>query len=64
MMLAQQNDWSDERIERTLHSPRSRGVALEKPIPVYTAYWTAWVDEEGLLQWRQDIYGRDTGGRN
>ncbi|MFC6633295.1 L,D-transpeptidase family protein [Microbulbifer taiwanensis] len=59
MMLAQQNDWSDARIERTLHSSRTRGVALENPIPVYIAYWTAWVDEEGLLQFRPDIYGRD-----
>lgn len=60
LMLAQQNNWSDARIERALHSSRTRGVELENPIPVYIAYWTAWVDEEGLLQFRPDIYDRDT----
>ncbi|WP_323846627.1 L,D-transpeptidase family protein [Microbulbifer magnicolonia] len=59
LMLAEQNNWSEARIERTLLSSRTRGVELENPIPVYIAYWTAWVDEEGLLQFRPDIYGRD-----
>jgi len=60
MMLAEQNNWSEARIERALLSSRTRGVELENPIPVYIAYWTAWVDEEGLLQFRPDIYGRDS----
>ncbi|MCX2831301.1 L,D-transpeptidase family protein [Microbulbifer thermotolerans] len=59
LILAQQNGWSDARIDRILLSNRTRGVALEKPIPVYIAYWTAWVDREGLLQFRPDIYGLD-----
>lgn len=64
MMLAQQNQWDETRIERTLNSPRTQGVSLATPIPVYTAYWTAWVDEEGLLQFRPDIYQRDTALEN
>ncbi|SEA10189.1 L,D-transpeptidase family protein [Microbulbifer marinus] len=59
MMLAQQNNWSETRIERALLSNRTQGIELENPIPVYIAYWTAWVDEDGLLQFRPDIYGRD-----
>ncbi|MCW8126765.1 L,D-transpeptidase family protein [Microbulbifer halophilus] len=60
MMLREQNSWGEEQIERTLNSPRTQGIELENPIPVYIAYWTAWVDEEGLLQFRPDIYDRDT----
>ncbi|WP_346837768.1 L,D-transpeptidase family protein [Microbulbifer sp. SAOS-129_SWC] len=59
MMLRQQNQWSDSRIERALASHRTRGIALRNPIPVYIAYWTAWVDDAGQLQFRPDIYGRD-----
>jgi murein L,D-transpeptidase YcbB/YkuD len=28
-------------------------------LPVHVLYWTAWVDSEGILQFRDDIYLRD-----
>ncbi|WP_250461132.1 L,D-transpeptidase family protein [Microbulbifer litoralis] len=60
MMLREQNNWGAEKVERALASQRTQGIELQNPIPVYIAYWTAWVDEEGLLQFRPDIYERDT----
>jgi murein L,D-transpeptidase YcbB/YkuD len=59
MMLASEGDWSEERIAQITSGERSSSVELKNPIPVYIAYWTAWVDEEGLLQFRPDIYGHD-----
>ncbi|MDM5270910.1 L,D-transpeptidase family protein [Sulfurovum sp. zt1-1] len=32
-------------------------VALSEQIPVYVEYHTVWVDEEGIVQFRNDIYG-------
>src|SRR5690606_15293161 len=32
---------------------------LEKEMPVYIAYMTAWIDEEGDIHFEDDIYGRD-----
>jgi len=32
-------------------------IALPKQIPVYVEYHTVWVDEEGIVQFRNDIYG-------
>ncbi|WOX04454.1 L,D-transpeptidase family protein [Microbulbifer pacificus] len=52
--------WNDERLTRYTSGTRTRAVTLERPIPVHIAYWTAWVDEEGLLNFRPDIYGRDS----
>lgn len=51
--------WNEEKLLRVTSGSRTRAVELLRPIPVYIAYWTAWVDEEGLLNFRPDIYGRD-----
>jgi murein L,D-transpeptidase YcbB/YkuD len=29
-------------------------------LPIYLVYWTAWVDRDGGMNFRHDIYGRDT----
>jgi L,D-transpeptidase YcbB len=34
-------------------------VRLAEPIPIHLVYWTAWVDEVGTLELREDVYGRD-----
>jgi murein L,D-transpeptidase YcbB/YkuD len=33
--------------------------SLPRPLPVYLLYLTAWVDDHGRAQFRDDIYGRD-----
>ena len=38
---------------------QERGVALSAAVPVVLAYWTAWVDDDGVLQVRDDLYGWD-----
>lgn len=53
---------SDERllaIEAIKVSGHTRNVNLPTPVPIVLAYWTADVDEQGELEFRPDIYGRD-----
>ncbi|QPH54574.1 L,D-transpeptidase family protein [Pontivivens ytuae] len=38
---------------------RETQVNLEQRVPVHLDYRTVWQDEEGVLQFRQDVYGRD-----
>jgi murein L,D-transpeptidase YcbB/YkuD len=52
--------WDREKISRAMRAgPDDRRVDLPEPLPVYILYRTAWVDKEGRLQFREDIYGRD-----
>ncbi len=51
--------WSRTAIEAAITTGREREVRLAEPIPIHLVYWTAWVDEEGTLVFRDDGYGRD-----
>src|SRR5215471_12389548 len=37
-----------------------RDITFTNPIPVHLTYQTAFVDQSGSLQLREDVYGRDT----
>jgi murein L,D-transpeptidase YcbB/YkuD len=58
-LLAADPAWTRERIKKTISTGETVSVPLPAPLPVYLLYWTAWVDREGLLQFREDVYGRD-----
>lgn len=36
---------------------KNKWITLEKQIPVYVEYHTLWVDDDGIIQFRDDIYG-------
>src|SRR5262249_47363562 len=38
---------------------RDSVVRLAEPVRVHIMYWTAWVDEQGVVQFRDDVYGLD-----
>jgi len=58
-LLAGNPDWSRSRIRQVLESGQTRQVDLAHRVPVYFAYWTVGVDEEGLVYFRPDLYGAD-----
>ena len=47
------------RIEEIIGAGRTRTIMLATALPVHVAYFTAWVDEDGALHFRDDIYDRD-----
>ncbi|MGH6836501.1 MAG: L,D-transpeptidase family protein [Methylocella sp.] len=50
------NGWSESRVKKLIGG-KERYVYLPKPLPVYLEYFTAFVDEAGKLQLRDDVYG-------
>jgi murein L,D-transpeptidase YcbB/YkuD len=51
--------WTTEKVEKAMKAGTEQWVKLPAPVSVSLTYVTAWVDQEGLLQLRQDIYGLD-----
>ncbi|WP_018615008.1 L,D-transpeptidase family protein [Segetibacter koreensis] len=58
-LLRNQKEWTPEKIEEAMNSGEEQFVKLKNPIPVLITYYTAWVDEKGMLNFRDDIYGHD-----
>lgn len=50
---------SKEVLDQKIKSGESQRVNIEEEIPVYLVYMTSWVDAEGTLHFRDDIYKKD-----
>ncbi len=58
-LLSEDPAWTRETILAAMQAGQERSVSLPRPIPVHIQYWTAWAAEDGTVQFRRDIYGRD-----
>jgi murein L,D-transpeptidase YcbB/YkuD len=58
-LLADDPAWNEARITTAMRSGKEQYVTLKDPVPVFIAYITAWVDNQGRLNFRKDIYKRD-----
>ena len=58
-LLKDDPKWTPETIEDAIATGEHKTVSLPKPIPVYILYWTAWVDADGTVELRRDLYGHD-----
>ena len=58
-LLADQPEWSRARMDEVVQAGVERSVRLTRGVPVHLLYWTAWSDADGVVHFRDDIYGRD-----
>lgn len=58
-LLVNQAEWTPERIDSAMNSGKEKYVRVKDPVPVLIYYYTAWVDDNNQLQFRDDIYGHD-----
>lgn len=58
-VLHSDSTWTRERIVATIERWQETRIPVSEPLPVYVLYGTAWVDEQGTVQFRPDIYGHD-----
>lgn len=57
--LMKKSKWNQEAIERALDEGTERSLYLPRPMPIHLLYFTAWADEDGTIQFREDINGVD-----
>jgi L,D-transpeptidase YcbB len=58
-LLKDKIGWRMENIDKAMNSHQPRTVFLTIPYPIHIEYRTAWVDDNGLVNFREDIYGHD-----
>jgi murein L,D-transpeptidase YcbB/YkuD len=58
-LLRNNKAWTESKIKTAMNSQKEDWVKLDKPLPVYLLYLTSWVDKDGVLNFRDDIYGHD-----
>ncbi len=58
-LLQGQPGWTKEQVEAMKENGQTKVVRLKKPVTLYFAYITAWATEDGVIQFRPDIYQKD-----
>ena len=58
-LLRHQPEWTPERMREAMLGGKEIFVPLTERPPVMIVYFTAWVDDAGVLNFREDVYGHD-----
>ena len=58
-LLAEQRGWNADRIAEIKELGRRLDVRLKKPVQLLFVYISAWATEDGVVQFRRDIYQKD-----
>lgn len=51
--------WNRSHFEQTIKSGENTPIPVTNPVPVYFTYVSAWSTGDGVVQFRDDIYGLD-----
>ena len=58
-LLRPQAEWTPEKINLAMHNGKENYVNLKPKVPVFIAYFTAFVSQNHQLNFRKDIYNLD-----
>lgn len=58
-LLRNNKSWTSDKISKAMNAGKEQTVTLQPGVPVFIGYFTAWVDKDGQLNFRNDIYGHD-----
>lgn len=58
-LMDKNKGWNRARIDQVIASGDHMDVPLVSSVPIYMMYLTAWVAEDGVVNFRDDVYDRD-----
>ncbi len=58
-LLRNDPDWDVTKISDAMNAKEQKVVKLKDKAEVFITYYTAWVDDAGRLNFREDVYGHD-----
>jgi len=58
-LLNETETWTPEAVKARINSGRTQTVRPNRSVPVSLVYLTAWVAEDGTVNFRRDVYGHD-----
>jgi L,D-transpeptidase YcbB len=58
-LASDQSAWNAISLSRTIESGKPKTIKLTAPVPVYFIYLTSWVEPDGDVNFREDIYRKD-----
>ena len=58
-LLRNDTTWTKAKIHKAMYDGKETFVKLKEKRPVTIGYFTAWVDQAGRLNFRDDVYGLD-----
>jgi murein L,D-transpeptidase YcbB/YkuD len=59
-LLRNDGNWNEASITAAMNSGKEKTVTLKKTVPVFIAYFTTWVNRDGQINFRKDVYDRDS----
>ena len=59
-LLQSEYGWTEEKINHAMNAKKETYINLAHKMPVFIVYFTTWVDSDGNLNFRKDIYERDS----
>ncbi|MBX9597569.1 MAG: L,D-transpeptidase family protein [Burkholderiales bacterium] len=58
-LISSTPNWDDDKLESAINTGKHRWLKLAEPLEIHIVYQTAWVESNGQLQFRNDIYKAD-----
>lgn len=58
-ILRNESSWTENAIDNAMNAGKEKFVTVKQDIQVFIGYFTAFVDSEGNMNFRDDIYGHD-----
>jgi L,D-transpeptidase YcbB len=58
LLLRLQSERDPDSLDGIVAGGKEQWIKLDRPLPVYIMYFTAWAQEDGTVRYHHDVYGR------